>query len=229
MKPICTLLAILIINCGFGQVDNYDLLAKNIPSSGIKSITKYERMNFHNRIEKKFMIEFDTNGKLMLAEKYAYDFPFDDQCYLQKKSEFVYSSAGNNVAMHETIPGISLTIDTLIYNERNELIEKRRIVNGIVRQTWDYSAKMEDDIDERVYDARGNLIKEIYNYENYTTFAYDSKNNLIEWVIIRDDKILSMEIYEYDSNNRLIAMDKCYKSKIEAALPMRYYFEYKYY
>ena len=144
------------------------------------------------------------------------------------RQEILYDVKGRKIATHIKAPDGSIAVDTLIYNYKSELIEKRRVVNGQVVRTWDYSNKKKDDKNEKEFDDNGKLVKLIETDEKYITYSYDSNNNVIQELQFQEGKEHAKYTFEYDKNNRLTSM-KTYLIYIGDGTdePLTYYFEYE--
>ena len=227
MKHIFLIIFIFNFNFGYGQVDNYDLLTKNIESTNIKSITKYRESKKFPNGEKIFKLEFNKQGKLMTIEEFDYQMGPDNP--ITMRQEIKYNETGNKVAIYAKAPDGSTAIDTLIYNDKGEYIQKQRIVNGKIVKTWDYTNKRKVDAIKE-FDVKGNLVKLIESEGNYTTFKYDSTGNLIQELQFQDGKEHTKNIFQYNKNSRLIKMNTYLLYIGEGTNePLTYYFEYEIY
>lgn len=226
MKQILLILSVFLFGSSFGQVDNYDLLTKDIESSNIKTITKFRESKKFPNGEKKFKLEFNKEGQLVSIEEY--DYPMGPDNPIVMRQEIKYNQEGKKIATHIKAPGGSTAIDTLIYDSQNNLIEKQRIANGQVVRTWNYSDKKEDDDEQKEFDDNGNLIKITESDDNYTTYEYDSDGNLTQEIEYQDGEEHTKYTFQYDKNGRLTSMET-YLLYIGDGTkePLTYYVEYE--
>lgn len=226
MKQILLLLSIFVFSSSFGQVDNYDLLTKNIESSNIKTITKFRNSKKFPNGEKKFKLEFNKEGQLVAIEEYEYPMGPDNPIVMRQ--EIKYDEEGKKVATHIKAPGGSTAIDTLIYDEQANLIKKQRIANGQVVRTWDYSDKKEGNGEQQEFDDDGNLIKLKESDGDYTTYKYDSNGNLTLELEYQDGEEHTKHTFKYDKNGRLTNMETYLLYLGDGTNdPLTYYFEYE--
>jgi YD repeat-containing protein len=225
MKKILLLLSVFTFNISFGQVDNYDILSKNIESSNIHSITKFRESKKFPNGEKKFKLEFNQQGQLISIEEYEYPMGPDNPMVM--KQEIDYNGEGVKVATHINAPGGSTAVDTLIYNDNGDLTQKQRIVNGQVVRTWDYTNKKKDE-NKKEFDDNGKLLKLIEPNGDYTTYEYDSNGNLTKELQFQEGKEHTKYTFEYDKDNILTKI-KTYLLYIGdgTTAPLNYYFDYK--
>ena len=225
MRKILFLLSVFAFNVSFGQVDNYDILSKNIESSNIQSITKFRESKKFPNGEKKFKLEFNQQGQLISIEEYEYPMGPDNPMVM--KQEINYNGKGMKVATHINAPGGSIAVDTLIYNVNDDLTQKQRIVNGQVARTWDYTNKKKDE-NKKEIDDNGKLLKLIEPNGDYTTYEYDSNGNLTKELHFQEGKEHTKYTFEYDNDNLLSKM-KTYLLYIGdgTTAPLSYYFDYK--
>ncbi len=225
MRQILLILSILIFNTGFGQVDNFDILTKNIESSNVKSITKYRESKKFPNGQKKFKIEFNKNKKLVAIEEYK--FPMGPDNPIVMRQDIRYDSIGRKCATYMKAPDGSIAIDTLIYNANGECINKQRFVNGKIVKTWDYSEKKKKN-ENKVSDDNGLLLTHIKSDSDSTTYKYDTNGNLIQELQFEDGKEHTKYTFQYDNNGRLINMET-YLLYIGDGTndPLKYYFEYE--
>ncbi len=226
MKQILLILSVFVFSSSFGQVDNYDLLTKNIESSNIKTITKFRESKKFPNGEKKFKLEFNKEGQLVSIEEY--DYPMGPDNPIVMRQEINYDQEGKKVATYIKAPGGSTAIDTLIYDSQNNLIEKQRIANGQVVRTWNHSDKQEDDDEQKEFDDDDNLIKLTESDNSYTTYKYDSNGNLTQELKYKDGEEHTKHTFKYDKNGRLTDMET-YLPYIGDGTndPLTYYFEYE--
>ena len=226
MKKILLVLLLLIFNRGFGQVDNYDILTKNIESSNIKTITKYFESKKYPNGQKEFKIEFNKKGQLISIDEYRYPMGPDNPIIMRQ--EIKYDSIGRKSKIYIHAPDGSIAIDTFIYNEKGELLSKQRLVNKEIVKTWNYSSNKKIDKEQKEYDNKGNLIKLIKANGDSTVFEYDLLGNLIYETRFQDGKPHTKYTFEYNRKNQLINM-KTYLLYIGDGKkePIKYYFEYE--
>lgn len=226
MKQVLLILSVFVFNSSFGQVDNYDLLTKNIKSSNIKAISKFRRSKKFPNGEKKFKLEFNKEGQLVSIEEYSYPVGPDNPIVMRQ--EIKYDQEGKKVATHIKAPGGSTATDTLIYDSQNNLVKKQRITNGVVIRTWDYSDKKEVNDEQKEFDENDNLLKITKSNGDYTTYKYDSNGNLTQELEYQDGKEHTKYTFKYDKNDRLIEMET-YPIYIGDGTndPLTYYFEYE--
>lgn len=226
MKQFLLILSIFIFNSSFGQVDNYDLLTKNIMSSNVKTITKYQNSKKFPNGEKEFKLEFNKEGQLVSLEEYEY--PMGPENPIVMKQEIKYDEDGRKVLTHIRASGGSTSFDTLIYDDQNVLIKKQRIANGQVVRTMDYSNKIENNDEQKVLDDKGNLVKLTDSDGDYTTYEYDSNRNLSQEIEFQDGEEHTKYIFKYNNNGRLTNMET-YLLYIGdgTKATLTYYFEYE--
>lgn len=94
MKQILLILSVLVFSSSFGQVDNYDLLTKNIESSNIKSITKFRNFEKFPNGERKFKLEFNEEGQLVAVEEYEHPMNMT-----KKETYLLYIGDGTNAPL----------------------------------------------------------------------------------------------------------------------------------
>lgn len=228
MKQILLILSFFIISTSYGQVDNYDLLTKNMESSNIKSITKlHESRHFPNG-EKIFKLEFNKQQQLMAIVEYQYLTGPDNPIVLRQ--EIRYDETGKKAAIFYKAPDGNTATDTLLYNDQNDLIKKLRIVNGKVVRSWDYSGKKEIDDAKKEFDDKGKLVKMTKANGDYTTYTYDLNDNLTQELRFQDAKEHEKYTFQYNKNSRLTNMET-YLLYIGDGTkdPLKYYFEYEYF
>lgn len=225
MKQILFILSICVFSPSFGQVDNYDLLTKDVESSNIKSITKFEKSKRFPNGEKKFKLEFNKEGKLVLIEEYNY--PMEPDNPFVMRQEINYDQEGRKVSTHIKAPDGSTAIDTFIYNNQNKLSEKQRLVNKQVVRAWSCLDVKEDD-EQKEFDDDGNLIKLIESDSNYTTYKYDSNGNLTQELNYQDREEHTKYTFKYDKSGQLTGMET-YLLYLggETNVLLEYYFEYE--
>ena len=227
MKHIFLIFSIFIFNLSYSQVENFDLLTKNIKSTNIKFITKYRESKKFPNGEKKFKLEFNKQGQLLSIEEF--EFPMGPDNPIVMRQEIKYSKTGKKIATHIKAPDGSVAVDTLIYNDKGDLIQKQRIANGKLVRTWDYTNKKKVE-DRKEFDNKGNLIKLTVSEGNYTIYEYDSIGNLTQELQFQDDKHHTKHTYQYNKNGRLIKLNT-YLLYIGDGTnkPLIYYFEYEEY
>jgi len=226
MKQIIFILSIFIFSSTFGQVENYDLLTKNIKSSNIMTITKYRKSNKFPNGEKKFKLEFNKERQLILIEEYEY--PMGPENPIVMRQEIKYDKEGKKVAILIKAPGGNTAIDTLIYNDNDDLIKKQRIAGGQVVKTWDYSNPKKDNEKQKEFNENGHLVKLSESIDNYITYKYDSNGNLTQELEFQEGKEHTKYSYRYDKNGRLMVIET-YLLYIGDGTnePLSYYFEYE--
>lgn len=225
-KHFLIILSIFVSSSSFAQVDNYDLLTKNIESSNIKTITKFHKSKKYPNGKKEFKLEFNKEGRLVSIEEY--EFPIGPDNPIVMRQEIHYNHEGKKVATHIKSPDGSTAIDTLIYDEQARLIKKQRISNGQIVKTWDYSDKKENSVQQKEFDNDGKLIKLKDSNEDYIIYQYDSNGNLTQEIEYREGKEHTKHTFKYDANNRLTNIET-YLLYIGAGTndPLTYYFEYE--
>jgi YD repeat-containing protein len=226
MKQMLLILSVFVFSSSFGQVDNYDLLTNNIETSNIKTITKFRESKKFPNGEKKFKLEFNKEGQLVSIEEY--DYPMGPDNPIVMRQEIKYDQEGKKVATHIKAPGGSTAVDTLIYDNQDNLVEKQRIANGQVVRTWNYSDTKEDDEEQKEFDDDGNLIKITESADNYTTYNYNSNGNLTQELEFQDGEEHTKYTFTYDKNGLLTNMET-YLLYIRDGTnaPLNYYFEYE--
>jgi YD repeat-containing protein len=227
MKQNFLILSIFVFKLSYCQVDNFDLLTKNIDGTNIKSITKYLEWKGYPNGEKRFKLEFNKQGQLLSIEQYEYPMGPDNPGVMRQEIE--YDKTGKKIATLIIAPDGSIAVDTLIFNDKGDLIQRQRIVNGETVKTWDYPTKQKVE-DTKEFDNRGNLIKSTESDESYTIYEYDKTGNLTKETQFQDGKEHTRNTYQYDKNGRLIEL-KVYLLYINdgANAPLTYYFEYEYF
>jgi YD repeat-containing protein len=225
MKHIFLILSIFVFNLSYSQVDNFDLLTKNIKETNIKFITKYRESKKFPNGEKKIKLEFNKQGQLLSIEEF--EFPMGPDNPIIMRQEIKYDKTGKKIATHIIAPDGSMAVDTLIYNDKGDLIQKQRIANGKLVRTWDYTNKQKVE-DKKEFDNKGNLIKLTKSEGNCTIYEYDTTGNLTQEVQFQDGKEYTKNTYQYDKNGRLIKLN-IYLLYIGDGTnePLTYYFEYE--
>ncbi len=227
MKHIFLIFLIFVVNLGFSQVDNIDLLTNNIKSKNIKSITKYSESKEFINGEIEFKLEFNKEGKLLTIEEYKYPMGPDNPIIM--KQEIKYNEKGNIIAYYIKSPDGRNAIDTLIYNDKDEYIQKQRIINGEIVKIWENPNNKNGD-EKKEFDSKGNIVKLIESEVNYTIYKYDSSKNLIQEKQFVDGKENTKNIFQYDKKGRLISM-KVYLLYIRGGkrVPLVFFFRYEEY
>ncbi len=227
MRHIFLILSIFVFNLGYSQVDNFDLLTKNIKSSNIKFITKYRESKKFPNGEKKFKIEFNNQCQLLSIDEFEYHMGPDNPIVMRQ--ELKYDKTGKKISTYLKSPDGSLAIDTFIYSNKGDLIQKLRIANGKLVRTWDYNNKKKVEY-KKEFDSNGNLIKLTESDRNYTTYQYDSAGNMTLEQQFEDGKEHTKHTYQYNKNGRLIKLNT-YLLYIGDGTnkPLTYYFEYEEY
>lgn len=225
MQKIILLFSIIIYAPCFAQVENYELLTKHIQSSNIRTITKF--VNVGSFKEKIFKIEFNKNEQLVTIEDYRY---IQDTIHiLVMRQEIKYDKNNNKNAVYIKAPDGSSVVDTFIYDKKNTLIGKRRVLNGNVVKSWDYfGTKTEEEI-KKEFDQKGNLIKLIEGESNYINYTYDDSGNLIKEIQTKDGKENKMMTYQYDKENQLNSINVYLLYIANDKKPIKYSFEYEYF
>ncbi|PIQ16098.1 MAG: hypothetical protein COW67_04820 [Flavobacteriales bacterium CG18_big_fil_WC_8_21_14_2_50_32_9] len=202
-------------------------MTKNIKSTNIKFITKYRESKKFPNGEKKFKLEFNKQGQLLSIEEFEFPMGLDNPIVMRQ--EIKYSKTGKKIATLIKAPDGSVAVDTLIYNDKGDLIQKKRIANGKLVRTWDYTNKKKVE-DRKEFDNKGNLIKLTVSEGNYTIYEYDSIGNLTQELQFKDDKHHTKHTYQYNKNGRLIKLNT-YLLYIGDGTnkPLIYYFEYEEY
>jgi len=224
MKQTLLISLIFIFSSTFGQVDNYDLLTKNIESSNIHFVTKYRESKKFPNGEKKFRLEFNQKRQLVTIEEFEY--PMGPVNPIVMRQEIKYNEAGKKVAIHIIAPGGRQAVDTLIYSDKGDLIKKQRIANGEVVRTWDYNNKKKDD-GKKEFDSNGKLIKITKSDGDFTTYSYDSNGNMTQELQFQEGEEHTKYTFEYDDKGQLTKL-KTYLLYIGDGTkpPLIYYFEY---
>lgn len=225
MKIIFLTLSVLIFHTAIGQVENFDLLVKNIESSNIRTITKFFKSKRLPNGEKKYQLEFDKEGRLISIEEYEY---FMGTEPIVMRQEIKYNEKGKEVAYHIKAPDGSTATDTLIYNDLDSLIKKQRIVKGQVVRTWNYSDKQGKNDEFKEFDKNGNLIKLTESNGDFTTYEYNSNENLTQKIKFQEGKENTKYVYKYNNKGRL-TISETYLLYIGNGTnsPLTYYFEYE--
>lgn len=226
MKQISLIISFFIFNLSYGQVDNYDLLTKNIEFSNIKSITKYiESKKFPNG-QKEFKLEFNNQGKLLSIDEFEY--PTGPENPMVMRQLLKYDQTGKKIANYIKAPEGSIAIDTFIYNNKGDLIKQQRIINGEIVRTWDYTNKKKVEV-KKEFDNKQNLIKLTKFEGNYILYQYDSTGNMTQEIQFQEGKEYQKYTYQYDKNERLIKLNVylLYAATGLTGEPLTYYFEYE--
>jgi antitoxin component YwqK of YwqJK toxin-antitoxin module len=225
MKQIFLIISIFIFNLSYAQVENYDLLTKNIESLNIKSITRYKESKEFPKGEKEFKLEFNKQGQLLSIDEFIY--PTGPDKPVSMRQEFKYDLTGKKIAALIKSPDGSIAVDTFIYNDKACLIQKRRIINDKLVRTWDYTNQKKTEV-KNEFDVKGNLVKSTESEGNYSIFQYDSMGRMTQELQFRDGKEHTKHIYLYDKNGRLI---KSYTYLLYIGggenKPISYYFEFE--
>mgnify|MGYP000097232702 CR=1 FL=1 len=228
MKQALIVISIFIFNLSFGQVENYDLLTKNIELLNVKSITKIRKSRKFPDGEKKFKLEFNRRGQLVSIEEYEH--PMGPDSPMVMRQEIRYNEEGRKVSIHIEAPGGSTAIDTLFYDSQNIMIKKQRIVKGKVVRTWNYSNNTEESDAQKEFDRKDHLVKLVGSNGDSTIYNYYADGNLSQELEFKEGEEHTKCTFQYDKDGRLTSMET-YLLYIGDGTgnPLVYYFEYEEY
>jgi YD repeat-containing protein len=175
--------------------------------------------------EKKFKLEFNKQGQLLSIEEF--EFPMGPDNPIVMREEIKYDKTGKKIATHIKAPDGSMSVDTLLYNDKGDLIQKQRIVNGKLVKTWDYTNKKKVE-EKKEFDNKGNLIQLTESEGNYILYEYDPTGNMKQEQQFQDGKEHTEHTYEYDKKGRLIKINTTLLYIGDGtSKPLIYYFEYE--
>ncbi|MCZ4409074.1 hypothetical protein O3Q51_09655 [Cryomorphaceae bacterium 1068] len=201
MKHLILLFSFCLTLSSFAQEAPYDFFSKTAEGSNVKTITQFQHSEESSEKVKTSELKLNEEGQLVSVEDYQYPVGSDKPIILRQ--EMKYDQEGRRVATYVEVVNLGTFIDSMIYNDQNELIKKQIIEDGEVLQTLDYSEKLE----KKEFDENGNLVKFTNKNRDYTTYTYNSDDQLTEEFHFKDGKELMKHSYRYDEKGFLASME----------------------
>jgi YD repeat-containing protein len=199
MKQTLILLSLLIAQAGYSQMDLYAFFSERIDASDVKTITLYQESEDSPEGTKTTEIQYNEQGQLVTIEEYQH-VPTTSQPIVLRQ-EFKYDEEGRHVAGYIQVVNLKKApaVDTLIYNDRGEVVKRQMLVEGEVRKTEDYPNRQII----KTYNAVGKIVKLTHQNGESTTYGYNSKGQCTEEISFHDGEETVKHLFEYNADGQL--------------------------
>lgn len=259
MKRIFYILvvAVVVVACDtFAPVKKADAPKRLNFTEGLSLYGDVEALHITTYIND---VNSENNGDVCGKEIYRFDergsveehSSFSDKGALKKRTSYVYDANGNVVEYIVFLPQDQYRDKvTYVYSPDNKLLKEASYHNGnlaqernykydangnLIKNTWYDYYLMAGEVTIYKYNAKGQLIEDIFEYDNYegrdcyadgtfpilyTVYKYDSAGRLIEKAGYDSEMCANLGYlhqYRYDSMDNLIESDEvfyCYGGEV---------------